>query len=103
LRPSRPQVYSPLDDEPCAFHRSLFVFASQRGDKLAAAGAVRALRCQLPRDNPYYPPVAPGPDDLTPPQLSVGRCAVHRRFAHMCVVLSFNGGDCKKQGLVMSY
>lgn len=67
------QVYSPLDDEPSAFHRAIYVFVSPRGDKLVQRGAVRAFRCQLPKDNAYYPPVPPSEDELTPPTLSVRR------------------------------
>mgnify|MGYP001808215542 CR=1 FL=1 len=65
-------MYSPLDDAPAAFHRAVYVFVSPRGDKLAARGAVRALRCQLPRENAYYAPVPTGADDVAPPKLPVG-------------------------------
>lgn len=32
------QVYAPIDDNPAAFHRTLFLFLSPAGDKLAQAG-----------------------------------------------------------------
>lgn len=80
-----PQVYSPLDGNPAAFHRAVYVFVSPRGDKLSSPGAARALRCQLARENPYYAPVPAGPRDLAPPKLQVCVC--------VCCVLgaSFEG------------
>eukprot|EP00887_Chlorella_sp_A99_P000437 scaffold17.g437.t1 len=63
------QVYAPLEDQPHAFHRTLFLFLSPDGGRLASAGAVRALRCQLPRHNAFYPPAPPGRRDLLPPEL----------------------------------
>ncbi|KAK9819849.1 hypothetical protein WJX72_003204 [[Myrmecia] bisecta] len=48
------QVYAPIDDNPNAFHRAVFVFVSPQGDQLSKAGAVRVYRCQLPRRNDYY-------------------------------------------------
>ena len=109
------QVYAPVDDNPAAFHRTVSLFVSPDGDKLAQAGtggagrqaagttlrlflfpaccaalrcclpsthlllpllpsalnppAVRALRCQLPRANKFYPPDPPKKTDVRPPQL----------------------------------
>ena len=65
-------MYAPLDGRPDAFHRTLFLFVSPAGDRLAQSGAVRALRCQLARDNPYYPPDPPTRRDLLPPLLPPG-------------------------------
>ena len=67
------QVYAPLDDHPAAFHRTLFLFVSPAGERLAVPGAVRALRCQLPRDNAFYPPLPPAKGDTLPPELSGAR------------------------------
>jgi hypothetical protein len=54
-----PQVYAAPaegapDDHPGAFHRALYVFVAQEGSRLHEAGAVVALRCQLPRSNQFY-------------------------------------------------
>ena len=49
------QIYAPVDDEPTAFHRSVFLFVSPHGGDLHRPGAVRAFRSQLPRDNAFYP------------------------------------------------
>ena len=57
------QVYAPVnDDDPNAFHRTVFLFVSPHGGDLHRPGAVRAFRSQLPRCNPFYPdePVEPG-------------------------------------------
>ena len=62
------QLYCPADEtteNEAAFHRTLYVFAcptccrsleesaEKRRDKLSSA--VRVLRCQLPKDNDFYP------------------------------------------------
>lgn len=66
------QIYVPVDEDyDHAFHRSLFLFISPEGDKLAQPGAVVALRCQLPRSNPYYPFNAPKREQKAPPPLPV--------------------------------
>lgn len=56
------QLYAPVDDEPTAFHRALYVFISPHGGDLHRLGAVRVFRSQLPRENPFYPdePAEPG-------------------------------------------
>jgi hypothetical protein len=46
------QIYCPLDDPPEAFHRTLYLFYCLRG----GCNFGLALRCQLPRENPFYPP-----------------------------------------------
>ncbi|KAK9821140.1 hypothetical protein WJX81_007543 [Elliptochloris bilobata] len=53
------QVYAPVEDSEAAFHRMLYLFLSPHSDRLAGAGAARALRCQLPRHNAYYSPDPP--------------------------------------------
>ena len=58
------QVYAATSDDPQAFHRSIYLFISPRGSVLCRPGAVRALRCQLPRDNPYYPYDPPEEDEM---------------------------------------
>lgn len=46
------QVYSGRDTPEDAFHRSVFIFGCQWCSETFVA-----LRCQLPRYNPFYPPV----------------------------------------------
>ncbi|KAF8071111.1 PDCD2 [Scenedesmus sp. PABB004] len=61
------QVYCPASGCPVeAFHRTLFLFISPRGDELAKPGAVRALRCQLRRANAFYGD-APAPEGQAAP------------------------------------
>ena len=50
------QIYCPLDEPDTAFHRSLYLFCCRRAgcvDK--GQGAVKCFRCQLPKENDYYP------------------------------------------------
>ncbi|GFR41991.1 hypothetical protein Agub_g2803, partial [Astrephomene gubernaculifera] len=64
------QVYAPVDANPVdAFHRTLFLFISPEGSRLTQPGAVRLLRCQLPRNNPFYPPEPARERDKYPPLL----------------------------------
>ena len=66
------QLYAAREsDGPRAFHRSLYLFISPRGAELTARGAVCALRCQLPRENPFYPGEPPEEGDA-PRQLLPG-------------------------------
>ncbi|KAG1681100.1 hypothetical protein FOA52_015540 [Chlamydomonas sp. UWO 241] len=52
------QVYAPPPEEAGAnegaFHRTVYLFVSPEGGKLTEPGAVRAMRCQLPRANEFY-------------------------------------------------
>ena len=56
------QIYAPIDEEPQAFHRSLYVFVcphccgpkTNNGNHTSTASSVRVLRVQLPAQNPYY-------------------------------------------------
>lgn len=64
------QVYAPIDNLSQAFHRSFFVFVSPEGNRLSEPGAVRALRCQLPRKNPFYNFHPPLPSEINPPPLT---------------------------------
>ena len=61
------QVYAAVNDEPHAFHRALYLFVSPQGSLLERPGAVRALRCQLPRDNAFYAREPPEPHDRPRP------------------------------------
>jgi hypothetical protein len=48
------QIYCPLDDHTPAFHRMLYLFCCRRGPCARKEGSLLALRCQLPRANPFY-------------------------------------------------
>ena len=63
------QLYCPADDateNEAAFHRTLYVFACptycrsldgpSEKKRYQLSSAVRVLRCQLPKDNEFYPP-----------------------------------------------
>eukprot|EP01023_Acetabularia_acetabulum_P069019 TRINITY_DN98_c0_g1_i5.p1 TRINITY_DN98_c0_g1~~TRINITY_DN98_c0_g1_i5.p1 ORF type:complete len:338 (-),score=41.11 TRINITY_DN98_c0_g1_i5:103-1116(-) len=72
------QLYAPLPTQhvahQSAFHRSIFVFVSQKGGdfgKDGGVGKVKAFRCQLPRLNPWYSDQPPQdlPLDAYPLQL----------------------------------
>jgi pre-rRNA-processing protein TSR4 len=62
------QLYAPCEDvNPNAYHRSLYVFAcpscdENNGPNNITTGSVRVLRAQLPKENPYFPPVPPQDD-----------------------------------------
>ncbi|CAN0243764.1 unnamed protein product, partial [Phaeothamnion confervicola] len=47
------QIYCPIDEITTAFHRALYVFCCRKAACVEVRG-VRVLRCQLPRDNPFY-------------------------------------------------
>ncbi len=48
------QIYCPLDDNPSAFHRCLYVFCCRRRSCIAEKNVV-CFRSQLPRKNSFYP------------------------------------------------
>ena len=62
------QVYAPVEDVDHAFHRAIFVFTTPAVQQVHRRGAVRAFRCQLPRDNAFYPS-DPAPDGAPPSAL----------------------------------
>ncbi|KAL7066018.1 hypothetical protein ACR3K2_35340 [Cryptosporidium serpentis] len=43
------QIYAPIDDRDDLFHRAIFVFIC-----IHCSSSIMALRCQLPKNNPYY-------------------------------------------------
>uniref|UniRef100_A0A7S4L3C5 Programmed cell death protein 2 C-terminal domain-containing protein n=2 Tax=Guillardia theta TaxID=55529 RepID=A0A7S4L3C5_GUITH len=62
------QIYAPVPDGPeHAFHRSIFIFFCP--ECCGKDGSIRALRCQLPRENQFYsfdPPEYPNDDEEEP-------------------------------------
>lgn len=74
------QLYAPLPGDAAAFHRALYLFACRRASCLAAAptAAVRAFRCSLPRENPFYAASAPVPPPASAPAATVGRDSAGR-------------------------
>ncbi|KAJ0398039.1 hypothetical protein ATCC90586_005238 [Pythium insidiosum] len=68
------QIYCPLDDQPDAFHRSLYVFCCREAG-CAKQSQARVFRCQLPRENPFYP-VASGVEGFTTGEELPSLCAL---------------------------
>lgn len=64
------QIYAPVDANPRAFHRMIYVFISTDGSQLHKPGAVKALRCQMPRHNRFYSETPPRREDVLPRPLS---------------------------------
>ncbi|CEG69282.1 hypothetical protein RMATCC62417_05382 [Rhizopus microsporus] len=52
------QLYTPEDEPPEAFHRTVYVFCCKNGGcvKQDWKKSFKVYRSQLPRENPYYPP-----------------------------------------------
>ena len=62
------QVYAPVDENPDAFHRAVFVFVSKDGPAIhSVSGSVKAFRCQLSRSNSLYGYDPPTEQDDAPP------------------------------------
>ena len=64
------QVYAPVDTNSAAFHRMVYVFLSPDGGQLHKPGAVRAVRCQMSRNNRFYDESPPTEKDILPNSLS---------------------------------
>ena len=62
------QIYAANEDNANAFHRTIYVFTSARGDKLGEEGRVRALRSQLGRENAFYG-MHPAPENPEDPRV----------------------------------
>lgn len=87
------QVYAPLDDIDCAFHRTLFVFVCVAADCVNKhdAGSFVALRSQLRKENPFYSSEPPeeSPDAAGSPSAA--------DFCKLCVVCgAFGDKICAK-------
>lgn len=71
------QIYAPVEDNPNAFHRSIYIFISPDGSKVpGTAGAIKALRCQLPRHNAFYAYDPPKKEERYPPTLPQDKVAL---------------------------
>lgn len=59
------QVYAPLDDNPKAFHRSVFLFMCRDSSCHRHQGtkAFKVLRSQLPKINSFYSSIVPDQED----------------------------------------
>jgi len=68
------QVYAPVDTKPDAFHRTIFIFLCKSPKCLQ----FKALRCQLSRDNRFYPSEAPMESPDWKPELTADS------FARLC-------------------
>lgn len=55
------QVYAPYEDDPKAFHRTIFIFICKNSEccKLNKNGNLKALRSQLEKNNKFYPSEPP--------------------------------------------
>ena len=63
------QVYAPVDENPDAFHRTMFVFVTPHATALhASPPGVRVLRCQMNRSNEFYDFDPPEDDRLQGPR-----------------------------------
>ena len=62
------QIYAANEDNANAFHRTIYVFTSARGDKLGEEGRVRAFRSQLGRENAFYG-MHPAPENPEDPRV----------------------------------
>ena len=89
------QLYAPVNEDPRAFHRALYLFISPKGSKLAERGAVRAFRSQLPRQNAFYPYEPPEPHERPMP-LSA---ASARLAARRCPSYADEGGALERSAL----
>ena len=51
------QLYAPLSDDPSVYHRSLFIFMCKDSacHESDSTEPFRVLRCNLAKDNPFYP------------------------------------------------
>jgi len=75
------QIYCPLDEPEEAFHRALYVFVCQKF-RCQGPGCVKALRCQLPRQNLFY---ASDPRDIRKNGGRIkGRAALAVRTCDVC-------------------
>ncbi|XP_058804604.1 programmed cell death protein 2 isoform X1 [Phymastichus coffea] len=55
------QIYAPYEEDPKAFHRTIYVFICKNPDccKENSNGNIKVLRSQLQRSNKFYPPDPP--------------------------------------------
>ena len=65
------QIYCPIDENPEAFHRMIYIYACLKGKCQASSEAVRVFRCQLPQANNYFNKQSPNYSllDMTDKQL----------------------------------
>lgn len=52
------QIYCPLDEPVEAFHRSLYLFCCRKA-KCVQRGSIKCFRCQMPKENSFYPSALP--------------------------------------------
>jgi len=103
------QVYAPIDGRDDCFHRTIFIFICRNGAcyKQDAAGKeqptpVIALRCQLARENAFYPMQPPNYDAAEAEirqQLTKGQLPHAAARAKLCEVCGLPGsklcGSCR--------
>lgn len=97
------QVYAPEDDEECSdevkencYHRTVFIFlCTEPGCSVKNSnGNFAVFRCQLPRDNEFYPAVDPPEDPAWKADLDASK------YTTLCIVCGCSGkkrcGGCQK-------
>ncbi|XP_063228563.1 programmed cell death protein 2 isoform X2 [Bacillus rossius redtenbacheri] len=89
------QVYAPFDSHKECFHRTIFVFVCRDSEccKENCNKNFRVFRCQLPRENPYYPFDPPVEDKTWRPDVTV------EKFCKVCILCGtkapYHCGKCK--------
>ena len=73
------QIYCPLDDVENAFHRSLYIFVCKKKN-CVDSGSIKCLRCQLGRENEYYPYISKSAKTIENVKVS----AVQPKLCNLC-------------------
>mmetsp|Transcript_24514 Transcript_24514/g.36060 ORF Transcript_24514/g.36060 Transcript_24514/m.36060 type:complete len:433 (+) Transcript_24514:51-1349(+) len=81
------QIYCPLDQPDTAFHRSLYLFCCRKAECIDS-GSIKCIRCQLPRVNKFYPPIAPDESE------SESVCVPVGSYPNLCAVCGCHGSHC---------
>eukprot|EP00934_Nitzschia_sp_Nitz4_P006566 Nitzschia sp. Nitz4//scaffold96_size78090//72035//73411//NITZ4_005508-RA/size78090-processed-gene-0.62-mRNA-1//-1//CDS//3329560615//6556//frame0 len=103
------QLYAPTDDtttdnEGNDFHRTIYVFGCSSSEcATSTTGAIRVLRVQLPRENPFYPfddPVTHEDEDYDPRSSTWAMHLPEAWDVSLCQVCGQKGnGKCPIQGV----
>ena len=89
------QIYAPIDSQPSAYHRTIFVFVCKNPNccKSNSNNNFKVFRCQLPLVNDYYPPEEPTDD---PDWSTDSKVEKFNDICHVCGCLgSYQCSKCK--------